>query len=229
MAIDDAYATVAAYKAGPQTRRMSGTDDPDIGEDLQAISRYMDRKLHQPSGFNKDVAAVVRYYRTMGSPRMGGIPENWAETENPWRYVKGQNTLYVDNIADPTGMIVRIDQNRSGVYDTTVTPAQYQLWPRNAAVGPEPKPYNALFLPPYSTFSLLWTPYCDVEITAIWGWPSVPKAIERACIQLTGILRMDSPRATRLVTAVDNVMDTSYEAQNIIKELMMAYTKVGRV
>ena len=59
-----------------------------------------------------------------------------------------------------------------------------------------------------------------------FGWPSVPSAIERACVQLTGILRLETPRATRSVNiGTETTLETSRQAQEIVSALMNVYAK----
>lgn len=71
----------------------------------------------------------------------------------------------------------------------------------------------------------MYWPYL-AEVTAIFGWPAVPKGIERATIDLTAILRLESPRATSHITeSIDTVVGTSFEAQKIVDELSRVYAK----
>lgn len=226
MAVTDAYTTAALYRG--ITKKTDTGEDTQIGIDLLAISRYMDRKLHR--FFTKDASVVARKFWTSfeGRPSYGPTSfgaVGYAESENPWRGMRGQNLIRVDDISSATGLIVKIDLDHDGTQETTLASSDYQLWPRNAAVGPEPKPYTALYLPSWSTY-LVWPPLTEIEITATWGWPSVPPAIADACAQLTGILRLETPRATRAISSIEDTIEASPSAMRIIYELMNVYGKV---
>jgi len=125
--------------------------------------------------------------------------------------------------------VIKFDTDLDGSFadETALTTAQYELWPRNAARGPEPQPWDQLVIPTYSTFSYLFTRGMPVSVTAIFGWPSVPISIRRACIELTRILRLESPRATSTFNAeMGTLVGTNARARNIIDDLKDAYAKV---
>jgi hypothetical protein len=214
MALSDAYSTAASYREA-LTKRDSGKDE-DVDADLLAISRFLERKLH--TFFNKDDAAVVRYFM----PLQRAVRDGWAEAENPWRYLRGNQYLHVDPIASTVGLQIIVDTDRDNNYadETALATADYILYPRNALAGPEPKPYTEIIRSDNS----VWLPGAEVKITAIWGWPAVPMVIQRVCNQLCGILRFESPRA-RAISEIDGAMAASREAQSIIENLQRAYMK----
>lgn len=217
MSVTDAYATVVAYR-GMTTKSDSG-DDAEILTNLTSVSRFLDRRLGR--FFAKDAAALARVFPTphaRDAPRPG-----WAEAENPWAAGSLSRTLLIDDLVSVTSIIV--DEDRDGLFsDDALGALDYELIPRNAALGPEPSPYTAVELTPYgSVFS--WTPNTRVQITGVWGWPSVPAAITDATIQLTAILRLESPRATQRVNELDQVVSTSGAAQRIVDDLVRQYRK----
>jgi hypothetical protein len=203
MAITDPYATAAEYRAA--IKKTDTAQDAVILTDLKAVSRYIEARAGR--FFNKDAAAVARTI----IPGYGGA------------------ILDVGDIAALTDLSVVVDQSATGSFSglTPLDASKYQLLPLNATLGPEPKPYTQLFIPSWST-AYHWSPSAPVQVTAIWGWPAVPDAIKRACIELTGILRLETPRATRTVNvSVNEVMSTSRLAQDIISDLVLMYSPTG--
>src|SRR5690606_32093888 len=108
--------------------------------------------------FNKDDAPVVRRYIGNGTP-----------------------CLEVDEIAD-SDVTVRVDEDRDGVCETTLSVGQCELGPANADKGPEPEPWRELWLPTWATYRGVWPRGCRIEVEARYGWPAVPAAIKDACI-----------------------------------------------
>lgn len=221
MAIDSAYATAAEYRAGISPQKSDASHDEEIENDLLAITRYINTELgRSETGFNKDAAAVTRTY--MG--KYAGFVD--PDSENPWKYARGNRLLCIDELVSVTS--VQTDEDGDGTVDTSWTlNTDYQLYPLNAALGPEPRPYIALYIPDWTTQQMRWPPGRLIAVNGIWGWPAVPPAIKRACIQLTAILRLESPRATSQVNDVGAVLSTSGVAQSIIQRLMQNYAKVS--
>ena len=135
-----------------------------------------------------------------------------------------QRTLFVDDIASLTGLIVKVDDNRDGIAEAALTiTTDFELLPLAAAFGPEVNPWTQIYLPPRVKRSYWWE---LIEVTAIFGWPAIPAAIARATYQLTGILRLQSPRATsQIPEAIASALGMSPTAQKIVDELMGVYAK----
>lgn len=198
MAIGDAYATTAQYKA--QTGKTGTADDTSLTSSLLAVSRVIDRACRRSrTGFNKDSAPVVRDFN----------PE-WADP-----------VLRVGDVVSVTA--ITVDTALAGTYATTVASGDYELLPLNSADGPEAKPYDEIGLLPWSTTLKQWVPGQRVRVNAVWGWNAVPAAITNACIELTAILRLESPRGTNTVNELNQVLSTSRAAQNILAALMETY------
>lgn len=224
MSLSDAYATPGQYRAS--IHKSDPSQDEDLLVDLEAISRIVEAELHE--FFNKDDNLVIRYYDARFSPLNNawlGSGVGYAESENPWRYLRGEPFLDVDPIADITGMQIHLDINRDETYTQLLTTADYILLPRNALVGPEPKPYTQLM----RTNNGVWVPGANFKINAIWGWPQVPKAIQRATIQLAALLRIETPRAYSSIDHLSGAMAASQECQDIITSLKRAYKRTVRV
>lgn len=203
MPVTDAYATAAAYRAIFGANDASG--DVALLDDITAVSRYLDWKLER--FFTKDTAVVARIY----------VPEVYTDS------------LYVADIASTSGLLIKVDTNRNGVFtdESAFAATDYQLKPLNADKGSDPRPWNCIYIPPWSSKGNFQPGY-QVEVTAIYGFPSVPKAIERAVCHLTGILRLDSPRATaRIPESMDQTFSASKMATSILTELVTAYGRIS--
>ena len=198
VSIESAYATSSQYRA--VTGKTDIGQDADILTDLKAISRYLDSKMGR--FFTKDAEDVARIYVA---------PENTF-------------ALWVDDLpAVPT--TVKVDDNGDGVFETTLAAADYELLPLNADKGPEPRPYTRIQLTPWGSYST-FIPGARIEVTAQFGWPAVPLAIQQATIHLTAILRLESPRATRRISELGEAIDTSPDAQRIIRQLTDQYRRI---
>lgn len=206
MPISDAYATPTLYRA--VKGNTDSANDTVLSDQLIAVSRYMDKRLNR--FYTKDVAPVARV----------GIPgDDWL--------LKDEWTLFVADIASASGVAIKVDSDLDGSFtdEAAFAAADFQLRPSDAPYGPEPKPYTQIYLTRWGGRSQ-WTEGYPVEVTAIWGWPAVPKAIEQACVELTAIFRMTSPRATRRMDELGQVLSTSRPAQDIVSELMTVYGRV---
>jgi hypothetical protein len=201
VAVSDAYATAATYR-GLISKSDTG-EDAEILTDLTAVSRYMERRLGR--FFTTDAANVERVYQTT-------------------QYSNQPKSLFIDDLVSVNHIKVDTDDDGSFSDEDAWASTDYELLPRNAADGPEAGPYTEIFIPSWSTKDS-WGNH-RVEVKGKYGWPSVPSAIESACVQLTGILRLETPRATRSVNVgAETVLETSRQAQEIVTAMMAVYAK----
>jgi hypothetical protein len=137
-------------------------------------------------------------------------------------YVPTDNlaVIYTDDIVTVTS--ITLDTAGDDTYATALT--SYDLMPFNADKGPEPRPYTRI-----GQRSSYFTKDVRVKVTGTFGWPAVPEAIQRATIHLTAILRIESPRATRRISELGDVMETSDDAMSIIRQLTDRYKRVSYV
>ena len=195
MAITDAYATAVQYRA--VTGKTDTAVDAQILIDLKAVSRYLEGKLGR--FFNVDAADVARIY----------VPEN------------NLVSIRIDDLsADPTS--IEIDEDDDGTYAATLAATDYELLPHNADKGPEPWPYTRIGMTPWGDYSCFYKGI-RVKVTGKFGWPAVPTAIQQATCNLTAILRLETPRATRRIAELGDVMEASPLAQNIVQQLIRQY------
>lgn len=203
------YAYVPEYRAAKD--KTTSDDDLVIERQLKAISRYIDMKL-SPLFFWKDDEVSTRTYQ---------------------KY---------DQIApfySTTGLVVKASTG-SAINWASVTAltldTDFELLPINALSGPEPQFFTGINLLSWGMTPVgTWQPKYYVpddyryRITALHGSSSVPDAIVEATIELTAILRLESPRATNSINELNQVLSTSRVAQGIIAELLGVYHPTGIV
>ena len=98
----------------------------------------------------------------------------------------------IDDLYSVTSVKTADDADQ--VYDITWQTTDYQLEPLNGTVNGTPWPYTGI----RAVGDFLWPTVgaeATVQITGVWGWPSVPTAIKQACILQSAryYKRSDSP------------------------------------
>lgn len=87
-------------------------------------------------------------------------------------------------IASTSGLVIKSDDDDDGVYEVTWSASDYLLYPLNA-VGPGGVAWPYTSIRATDTYTWPLNRYrAAVEITAVWGWPSVPSRVEQAAIML---------------------------------------------
>ena len=106
-------------------------------------------------------------------------------TNDPYR-------LRVDDISTETGLVVKLDDDDDGTYEVTVASTEFQLLPINNVVG-------GILISPFYIVELFsggsheWpldfsSNRPRAEVTAKWGFPSVPEQIRQATLMLASEL-----------------------------------------
>lgn len=106
---------------------------------------------------------------------------NDAETASPRVFRADSGCLaVVDDFHTTDGVVVKIDADDDGVYETTLDAAAYECQPLNGVVSGVPGwPYwkiravGSRAFPRYQRAGL--------QITARWGWAAVPTPVAEAC------------------------------------------------
>lgn len=158
MAITNGYATLAEAKA--YLSITDSIDDTMLESMVEAASRSIDNIAGRR--FYLDASATARLYRGT----------------NPY-------ILTVDDFGSTTGLALALDTGGDGTYETTLTyNVDYVVEPFNAtAMG---KPYTQITLVGGQLLPwLLPNLRPSVQLTAKWGFPSVPDDISQACLILT--------------------------------------------
>lgn len=173
MAVVNGYATLAEAKGFLSIS--DSVDDTLLENMIEAASRSIDRIGNRR--FYLDSTASARQYR-VSSPVI----------------------LYTDDIGTTTGLIVQTDDDGDGTFETTLTlNTDYIMDPLTAlSLG---RPFTQITIVSTSnTFPIFPGLFQNglrpgVQVTAKFGWPSVPDDINQACLILTADLykRKDSP------------------------------------
>lgn len=135
---------------------------------INSASRQIDGYCGQR--FWKDTDASDRRFHTYPS-----LASLWLDSSD------------VVGIADGDDVLVAVDADSDGVFETALTgDLDYVLLPLNAAVQTPVQPYTSL------SFNLPGTSYVApafvysgapmVQVTARWGWPAVPSEVEQATL-----------------------------------------------
>lgn len=173
MAVVNGYATLAEAKGFLSIS--DSVDDTLLENMIESASRSIDRIANRR--FYLDSTASARQYR-VSSPVI----------------------LYTDDIGTTTGLIVQTDDDGDGTFETTLTlNTDYIMDPLTAlSLG---RPFTQVTVVSTSkTFPIFPGLFQNglrpgVQVTARFGWPSVPDDINQACLILTADLykRKDSP------------------------------------
>jgi hypothetical protein len=166
MAITNGYCTLNELKAA--LRITDSLDDTLLENAIEAASRRIDNECSRR--FYADQAATARVY---ASDR--------------------HDMLFVDDVSSTTGLVVKIDDDGDGTFETTLTlNVDYQIEPLNNLAQGKPV---LLFRALDTLFPVASNKRALVEVTAAWGWPSVPDAIREATVLLASrqFKRLDSP------------------------------------
>ena len=168
MAISNGYATLTEVKLFLGIT--DSVDDTLLEGMVEAASRSIDRMANRR--FYLDINASARLYRANDALQ-----------------------LFVDDIGSATGLAVAVDSDGNGSYDTALTlNTDYILDPITAPSLN--RPWNVVTIVSASAAfpaPLNYRP--GVQVTAKWGWPSIPDDINQACMILTADLykRKDAP------------------------------------
>jgi hypothetical protein len=96
------------------------------------------------------------------------------------------------DISTTTGLIVKIDGDDDGTYETTLTiSTNFILLPTNAADEVPVQPFTCVrIVDGVNTFPMWGSGRPSCQITAKFGWPAVPDDVAKAClIQATQLFK----------------------------------------
>jgi hypothetical protein len=165
--MDNSYCTVTELT--DYLRIPDDSDAVELAAALNAASRGVDAWCRRR--FYADTSATARTYRT-----------------------QGEAAIYVDDIADTSGMIVAFDSVGAGTF-TTVTTA-YETWPLDG-IGPNGQsgwPVEKI-VAGWNTLWVGFTGFARMKVTAKWGWAAVPDDVAAATKQLAAMIFQQSAPA----------------------------------
>ena len=173
MAITNGYATLAEIKA---YMSISDTTDDTLLENLvESASRSIDRIANRR--FYLDATASARLYRAYSNI-----------------------FVFVDDIGTTNNLVVKTDEDGNGTYSKTLTlNTDYILDPLTSQSLN--RPFTQLTMVSNTESWPIFPGLTSnglrpgVQVTARWGWPSVPDDLNMACLILTADLykRKDAP------------------------------------
>jgi hypothetical protein len=101
-------------------------------------------------------------------------------------YPARSKVAIVDDFHTTAGLVIKTDENDDGVFEETWTSADYQLEPLNGIrEGESGWPYwKIMALDDVLDFPVNKKGRATLEVTARWGWASVPAPIKTACLIL---------------------------------------------
>lgn len=156
------YATVSALKS--RLGDTASTDDFEYHTACFAASRVVE---HYCQRF---------FYRTSSTTAT-------YVADNLYRLVLADTDPWAGDLVSVSTL--KSDESGDGTYETTWSASDYQLWPVNAAVGPETRPYIEIRAVGDRTFPLPSTPLShrdQVQVTGVLGWPAVPYSVKQAAL-----------------------------------------------
>ena len=167
MAITNGYCTQNELKGFVGIPTSDSGDDDLLDDAVNAASRQIDAFCGRI--FYAQGAATARKFFT----------------NDPYR-------LRVDDISSETGLVVKLDDDDDGTYEVTVASSEFQLLPINGVVG-------GILISPFYIIELFsgGSQECSMdfssnrpraEVTAKWGFPSVPEQIRQATLMLASEL-----------------------------------------
>lgn len=218
MALKADYCTSAELKAFMKVT--DAVTDAQIALAITSASRAVDQVAGR--SFGQDDPAVARYYSATpgtGSRHLYGTLDPFA----------GRWTVDPDaDISSTTGLTVKTDGDDDGTFETTLTiDTDFRLWPYNAAA--DSRPWERIVLTAGGTLPVALR---GIEVTAKWGWISVPADIKLATmIQAQTILKggRDSPLGIAGSPDFGNEMRLSTKLHPNAAELVRPYVKLWAV
>jgi len=206
MSLDAPYASAKEYRAA--VGAADEKNDTVITALLKAVSHgCIDKRTRR--FFSKDAAAVARLFDGNGRERL------WLPAD----------------IASTAGIVAKVDLN--GDYDvgdsgeTITLNTDYWLGPENAALEPEPQPFEWIEVNPSSAVLSCWPEQRRaLELTAIYGWPAVPGAVREATILIAREMRdLEKAGLTLQLANIDQQVNLSPVAFSAVQRIQADYAR----
>jgi len=158
MAITNGYATLNDFKAYLFPSANYGTaEDATMEAAIESASRIID--AHTNRRFYSDTTVSARVY-----------------------YANTPIRCTVDDFSTTSGLIIKTDTGDNGTYDQTWASDEYILEPINSEIGGvSGQPYNSILATIPKLFPVTGR-RPRIQVTAKWGWASVPDTVRQACL-----------------------------------------------
>lgn len=207
MALGDNYVTSAQLKGYLGQASGDTTDDTQITDALNSISREIEEYCQRQ--FNDAGSASARTF----------YPDSYCLTEVP-------------DFSTVTGLVVKTDLDNDGVFETTWASTDVQAEPLDGIVdGQTGWPFWKLRTVGSQRFPCVFhTSRAPLQVTARWGWTAVPAPVKQACLILAsetfrlkgapfGVANMDQFGPVRVR---DNPMAAKKLGPYVLKPVLVA-------
>ena len=193
----DPIASVAEYRKVFPATSSEMAEEELLLEQLKLGTRYLERITNRV--YWQDAAATDRIYLVEAT----------------------DSVLPCDEMA-AAPVSVSIDAGNDGTYEEVVTGAlPARDGDLNAGSGPAPRAYNELILTAGSSRGT-WSAGERVKVNALHGAPAVHDDAKQVVIQLVGIWRMQSPRATGTLDEFGRAVEMSGLGRDIVTNAVRA-------
>lgn len=166
MAITNGYCTLAELKPELRIPTADTEDDSRLEVAIAAASRQID--AHCGRRFWQDATVQTREF-----------------------YANDYRRCEVDDISTTTALVVQVDDDDDGVFETTLTiSTHFILRPLNAADRVPVWPYDELVLVDAinGNFPMSSSGRPGVRVQARFGWSAVPDDVKKACLVQSAML-----------------------------------------
>ncbi len=198
MAITNGYCTLNEVKAA--LRLSDSIDDTLIENSVEGASRRIDGYCGR--FFYKTAATAVNLF------------------------AKDSYRLPVNDISSTTGLIVKLDSDGNGTFEQTLTlNTDYIVEPTDYAILG--RPIRLINMIGGATFPMTSVPAIPlVQVTAQWGWNTVPDDVREACVLLS-IRQFARYNAALGVMAFADMAITVRAVDPDVRDLLLPYKILG--
>ncbi len=168
---------INCYATDIEVAELLGIDDFDDADRIDGAIQAASRQIDDHCG--------------RGGPDGHGFWVDETVTTRQFYAVDGE-CVEVTDISTVNGLVVKLDDAGDGTYGTTLTVGtDFILAPVNAAVAYPVRPYSEIIL--MSGYRVPQGRRPGMQVTAKFGWPTVPDSVATACrIQAKNIYKASS-------------------------------------
>lgn len=196
------YCTAAEVK--DETDVSDSDDDAAISRAITAASRQIDRFCGR--SFWQDPTVTTREFYASSPTSVDLLEQDGIARE----------------ISTTTGLIVAIDEAGTGTFGTTLTVGtDFLLMPRNASA--DGRGFSEIYLADNYTFPRAANGRAGVQVTAQFGWPSVPDDIKEAAIRQAIFLHKGKDAAFGVASFDGSPMQTRDRWHTQARALILPY------
>lgn len=206
MTITHGYCTVDELKHQNRLNIQSSDSYSDdmLENVIEAVSRKIDDECHRYFWTDADSDPVTDMYYT----------------------ALNANDVFIDDLRTMTGLSVAIDNNDDGVFETSFDSDSYVAEPANASyLG---VPFQKITIRSRSGKIFPTDAISAVKVSGHYGWSSVPKPINQACLLQSERLfkRFSTPLGSESMTALGRMTLSIPSLDPDVELLISRYIKI---